>query len=450
MMRSALHIARPGRAAFFARLVPGITICLCTIIPAFSMRAQTFWEPAGLADTSLTTLSINSKGDILTASSPSNLLHFSPDEGSTWTTFAIRGIIPSLTALDDSGIVYAADPDAFGNGLQRTKDRGTSWTTLSDSTMIGCYSLGVRPSGEVFATFAELLPPGTNYIYHSLTHGDGWMKDSVGFGVALLFNLSSQSLFAFNPSGDVFVIGTDGIHRSADHSATWEKTVNGLAGTEVKTLCINSKGDLFVQGDFVGKVGYLYRSTDNGDSWSKVAATGLPPFTDFTQLTTDEHDNLLGVVIRTNADGIYRSTDSGSTWTNVTAGLLPTFGTPTLFHQPGGLMYCATHDGLYQGTSSVSSVGGGNGNPVGWKLEQNYPNPFNPSTTITYELPRAFQVTLTVFDILGREVSVLVNERREAGVYEVKLDASELASGVYLYRLTAGSFVQTKKMLVVK
>jgi glucuronoarabinoxylan endo-1,4-beta-xylanase len=113
-------------------------------------------------------------------------------------------------------------------------------------------------------------------------------------------------------------------------------------------------------------------------------------------------------------------------------------------------MYCATHDGLYQGTSSVSSVGGGNGNPVGWKLEQNYPNPFNPSTTITYELPRAFQVTLTVFDILGREVSVLVNERREAGVHEVKLDASELASGVYLYRLTAGSFVQTKKMLVVK
>jgi hypothetical protein len=88
--------------------------------------------------------------------------------------------------------------------------------------------------------------------------------------------------------------------------------------------------------------------------------------------------------------------------------------------------------------------------PTQWSLEQNYPNPFNPSTTIKYELPRASQVTLSVFDILGREVSVLVNERKNAGSHEVKFDGSALASGVYFYRIHAGDYVATKKLLLMK
>jgi hypothetical protein len=88
--------------------------------------------------------------------------------------------------------------------------------------------------------------------------------------------------------------------------------------------------------------------------------------------------------------------------------------------------------------------------PTNLALFQNYPNPFNPSTTINYELPKSSEVRLSVFDILGREVSVLVNERREAGVHEVKFDSSNLASGVYFYRLQAGNFVQSKKLVIVK
>jgi hypothetical protein len=92
----------------------------------------------------------------------------------------------------------------------------------------------------------------------------------------------------------------------------------------------------------------------------------------------------------------------------------------------------------------------GAGLPLVFALEQNYPNPFNPSTIIKFELPRTSLVRLSVFDILGREVSVLVNDRRNAGVHEVMFDASGLASGVYLYRLTAGSFIETRKMIVVR
>jgi glucuronoarabinoxylan endo-1,4-beta-xylanase len=83
-------------------------------------------------------------------------------------------------------------------------------------------------------------------------------------------------------------------------------------------------------------------------------------------------------------------------------------------------------------------------------LHQNYPNPFNPSTIIRYELPKSSTVRLSVYDMLGREVSMLVNERKDAGVHEATFDASGLSSGVYLCRLQAGDFVQTRKLLLVR
>jgi glycosidase len=83
-------------------------------------------------------------------------------------------------------------------------------------------------------------------------------------------------------------------------------------------------------------------------------------------------------------------------------------------------------------------------------LYQNYPNPFNPKTAIQYSVPITQYVSLKVYDVLGRELAVLVNERKDAGVHEVKFDASRVSSGVYFYRLTAGSFVDTKKMLLLR
>jgi parallel beta-helix repeat protein len=97
-------------------------------------------------------------------------------------------------------------------------------------------------------------------------------------------------------------------------------------------------------------------------------------------------------------------------------------------------------------------------NPTGFVLYQNYPNPFNPSTEIRYQVPGASWVTLRVYDLLGKEVSTLVNERKPAGSYGALFDGSEFASGVYLCRLEArqidgeqaGSFVQTKRMILLK
>ncbi len=88
--------------------------------------------------------------------------------------------------------------------------------------------------------------------------------------------------------------------------------------------------------------------------------------------------------------------------------------------------------------------------PTAYDLAQNFPNPFNPSTTIRYQLPQDGIVTLKIYDILGSEVATLVNEEKAAGKYEVNFNASSLASGVYIYKIQAGSFTASKKILLLK
>ena len=88
--------------------------------------------------------------------------------------------------------------------------------------------------------------------------------------------------------------------------------------------------------------------------------------------------------------------------------------------------------------------------PKSYNLAQNYPNPFNPTTTIQYSIPQRSNVTLKVYDILGNEIATLVNEEKERGVYSVDFNVSQLASAIYLYRIQAGSFIQTKKMILLR
>lgn len=88
--------------------------------------------------------------------------------------------------------------------------------------------------------------------------------------------------------------------------------------------------------------------------------------------------------------------------------------------------------------------------PAQFVLSQNYPNPFNPSTTIEFQIPHTSHVSLKVFDVLGKEVAMLVNETKHAGTYTVSFDAGKLSSGIYFYKLNTGSFVQIRKMILTK
>ncbi len=88
--------------------------------------------------------------------------------------------------------------------------------------------------------------------------------------------------------------------------------------------------------------------------------------------------------------------------------------------------------------------------PKEFSLEQNYPNPFNPITTIKYNLPKASEVALTIYDVLGREIITIVNGQQQPGIYEVKCDASNVSSGIYFYQLKTNDYVNTKKMLLLR
>ena len=85
-----------------------------------------------------------------------------------------------------------------------------------------------------------------------------------------------------------------------------------------------------------------------------------------------------------------------------------------------------------------------------YSLSQNYPNPFNPATLISFSIPNDEFVSLRIYDVLGREFAQIINERRSAGTYQIEFNGAALNSGVYYYTLTAGSYTETKKMMIIK
>ena len=102
------------------------------------------------------------------------------------------------------------------------------------------------------------------------------------------------------------------------------------------------------------------------------------------------------------------------------------------------------------------TTGGGGGGGAGYnspnynQLYQNYPNPFNPSTKIRYSVPYTSQIQIKVFDVLGNEIGTLVNEEKSIGNFETKFDATGLPGGIYFYRIVAGEFIETKKMVLLR
>jgi len=127
-------------------------------------------------------------------------------------------------------------------------------------------------------------------------------------------------------------------------------------------------------------------------------------------------------------------------------------GTPSGFAMRSISAATGVMDVIFELPSSATGVAGRRSIPAEYGLDQNYPNPFNPSTTIGFRIPGpgSSRVSLAVYDMLGREVAVLVNGQRDAGSYTVKFDAGGLSSGVYFYRLQAGSYIETKTLLLLR
>lgn len=227
------------------------------------------------------------------------------------------------------------------------------------------------------------------------------------------------------------------------HSGSWavEGDVESVSGIGVGPAIISGVEGLGIPINFrpAAITGYYKFTSINGDYMQVqadfiksgvggvgVGAANLNPAGSYTQFSIDIN-YLTGDVPDTVLIGIFIAGNGG-------------------FPSVGSKMF--VDDLSWSGTSDVEKFG--DQIPAEYVLEQNYPNPFNPATTIRYSMSEASFATIKVYDILGNEVETLVNEEQSAGSYEVDFDASGLSSGMYFYKIQAGSFTETKKMLLLK
>jgi hypothetical protein len=192
--------------------------------------------------------------------------------------------------------------------------------------------------------------------------------------------------------------------------------------------------------------GDVYLSTNYGTSWTGINS-GIPTTAWSSPLAVSGTNIFRSVYY----NGVYLSTDNGTSWTPVNTGLangayilkLAVSGT-YLFGNEGGLVYKRPLSEMITDIEDIEQL------PTEFSLAQNYPNPFNPSTKLSYNIAQSGLVTLKIFDLLGNEIATLVNEIKPVGTYELNWNATNHPSGVYFYKLQAGSFVQTRKMILLK
>lgn len=193
---------------------------------------------------------------------------------------------------------------------------------------------------------------------------------------------------------------------------------------------------------------HIFRTTNYGVSWDDISGN-LPDIPVNSVIIDYDEDNTL--YIGTDA-GVFFTQNLGAEWYVLGTGLPNSPVFDLNYHQPGKKLVAGTHGrSLFEFDLTLTSAGDTKLPVVAeFELYQNYPNPFNPSTKITYSIPYKSFIFLRVYDQLGSLVGELVQEEKEAGKYEVNFTASGLSSGIYFYRLQAGSFVETKKMILMK
>jgi hypothetical protein len=253
---------------------------------------------------------------------------------------------------------------------------------------------------------------------------------------AIHFPISGASLIGYASGGSA----TEGtILKTADGGATWAPLTSGTTNWLFGIMFF----DLNL-GWAVGFNGTILKTANGGTTWTPQASgtTNRLLAVHFVSPELGWAVGYAGTIIRTN--------DGGATWQAQESGVTTNlWGVHFLDAQTGwaagwtGTIVHTTNGG----TTFVESF---DRRPDEFALHQNYPNPFNPTTHISYEVPTLGFVSLKVFDLLGKEVATLVAEAKQPGRYSVQFDATTVPSGAYVYRLTAGSFAESKRMMVLR
>jgi len=246
---------------------------------------------------------------------------------------------------------------------------------------------------------------------------------------------------AINSTGYIFA-GTyfGGIYRSADNGENWTQINVGLTNTDIRTLATNSSGHIFA-----GSSSGVFRSTDNGDNWTQIN-NGFTISYVLALAFNSSNDVFAG----TYGYGVFRSRDNGENWEEWNNGLTE-INVQALLPNPNEYIFAGTFEkGIYRSLNSTTSIEAEDFNHPRVSLSQNYPNPFNPTTNIKFRIPDFGFVSLKVYNILGRQITTLINEEISAGTYEVEFVGKNLPSGIYFYQLKTGNHIEIKKMMLLK
>jgi photosystem II stability/assembly factor-like uncharacterized protein len=380
-------------------------------------------------------------------------LFISTDMGNNWQDKG-KNFPPILTqpSLGGSHLVYDVTIDTTSNiiyagglgAVYKSSDNGDNWSLVGES------NLG---SGRVEALDVSYVNPneikvfaglGTGSdsigLHYSINQGQSWRLENFGLQYPYILDTEIKNDFIY-AGGGYSVNG--GVRRSSDNGISWQTINNGLP-SEIAVEALFALGiNIFAATD-----NGVFRSTDNGNNWSLVWNNGS-----VTGFTSDLKNYIYASSANTGLRGIYRSTDNGASWQPFNEGFirLPE-SVFSITYRNGYLFAGVDRLGVWkrQVDNPTDIINGNMLLPEEFILEQNYPNPFNPSTRINYTTPNTGFVSLKVFDVLGNEIATLVNEEKSAGAYVVNWNANNLPSGIYVYKMQAGSFTSVKKMMLVK
>ncbi len=380
------------------------------------------WYPDGTTGSEAKIFFINSTTGWAISNS---LIYKTTDVGETWTV-QLSQPPDNFTSIF---FVDSLNGWATNRYIWQTTDGGNNWIERTD--------IPILYSNDVYFTDIDTgFVIESPYLYKTTDSGNTWTTQLNSDYIIRTFGWLSKS--------HGFIIG-DGMYETTDTGSTWNEILElrnvGLRKFQSPTEFL---------GYSVGNTGLIYKYLDT--SYVPVELTSFKGYLKENKIVlewqTASELNNEGFIIEKSKDKIE--------WKPI--GFAKGYGTTTGknkyqfydYNLDNVRNYYRLKQIDYDGTYKFSNIVEISYSITSFNLSQNYPNPFNPSTIIKYSIVKKGEVKLTIYDILGREVSVLVNEVKDPGYYEVNFNASNLASGVYFYRLVAGSFVSTHKMLLLK
>ena len=397
-------------------------------------------------------------------------------------TQQISGVATSLNSVSAIN-----DNDAWicGNAgvVLRTTNSGVLWSRVtSPAPTVDLYNIYGIEQGTALVTGSTAT--GT-FVYRTTTAGSAWttvFSQTGGFIDAIWMKDTLNGFMYGDPVG-----GRWSLWRTTNGGVSWDST-----GLNLQRATGNEAGynnSLFISGSniwFGTNNTKIYYSSNNGTNWTSQTTTGqsdIPAlwFNTVTRglaggtqviqtsnsgaawnpMTTSGTGSVTGITglgmkfwMTRQGPSIYYTSDDGIAWANAYTLAGATYTHLQFARTTGsssGTFWAVTSTGQITRYGLATGITPINSNVVtNYSLSQNYPNPFNPSTKISFAIPHSGFTTLKIYSMDGREVASLLNEDLTVGNYQITFNAASLSSGMYFYKLQSGSFVETKKMTLVK